>query len=348
MKFENFEILTADKVKSEKIALLFSQAFGERKSDFLIQHGSWLHKSDDNRFVIVQNGNPVGYCGIIPTKIAVNGKIHDIVWWNDLWIHPDFRGRGLEKLFDKKITEFKEIKLGFPNKIAATIHKKHGWFVRENLRTRFLPVFPLRLPKIMRSTGIWKIIYFLLAGALNPFQMIIREKYRNFKPLFSWKISHPNVEQFATIFQKNLDRNTVTVFKDTDFFRWRYWECPYFDELSFYFCGDRENPTHYLITRILRKNGQKIGRILDMDGNLNAPENFVDMIKHATRDFIKKDVVQISAMATTEEIDRIFRKSNFYFFLKSRFCCKTSNGAILSPMKNRIRFHFADSDNDIS
>jgi len=347
MNTEKFEIITVDESKSEKLAQLLSQAFGKKKSEFLTRNGAWLHKGNKNRFVIAKDGNLVGYCGIIPTKIVASGEIYDAVWWNDLWIHPDFRRRGLESLFDKKVTEIEEIKLGFPNKIAAVIHKKHSWFVRENLRTRLLPIFPLRMPRIERSSGILKIMYFILAISINPIQAIVRKKLRNFRPLFSWKISHPNVEQFAKIFKRNLDRNLVTVFKDADFFRWRYLECPYFDELSFYFCGSNEQPTHYLVARVLEKNGRKIGRILDMDGDFRFPKPFVDMVKHAIRDFIKNDVVQISVIATNDEINRVFRQSNFYFFQKSRFCCKTSRGDILSEMKNQIQFHYADSDNDI-
>ncbi len=76
----------------------------------------------------------MAYCAVIPTAMRVAGERVDAAWWVDLVVDPDHRGRGLQRAFDEKVRAAAPLIVGFPNTLAAVIHRKHGWGVREDSR----------------------------------------------------------------------------------------------------------------------------------------------------------------------------------------------------------------------
>ena len=101
--------------------------FSGIKAEFLIEHGEWWYGGDHNRWVILAGDQIAAYCAFLPTKVWINGGEENALWWVDLVVAPQFRGQGLQSIFDREILQRSEIKLGFPNELAAKIHRKHGW-----------------------------------------------------------------------------------------------------------------------------------------------------------------------------------------------------------------------------
>ena len=85
-----------------------------------------------NRFVLVLNDEIIGYSGIIPTQVYINGVTKPAIWWIDLIILS--LKVGYQTIFDEFITKRLETKLGFPNKIASSIHAKHGWKIYNKIK----------------------------------------------------------------------------------------------------------------------------------------------------------------------------------------------------------------------
>src|SRR6185295_1878928 len=137
-----FTIVTAGEVEPARLHAFLTHAYGPEKSEFLHRHGRWWHHGDENRLLVVRDGEIAGYCAVIPTRCRVDGVVHDGVWWVDLIVLPEFRGQGLQTMLDEALRSRVDLKLGFPNPFAAILHRKHGWGVREDWRAALLPLRP--------------------------------------------------------------------------------------------------------------------------------------------------------------------------------------------------------------
>lgn len=131
------EVRTVAEVDQAAVDELLGRHFRPAKAAFLREHGTWWHRGDENRWVLLEGGEVLGYCAVIPTRIAVGGEPVDASWWVDLVIDPAARGRKLQRHFDDLIRS-RPLTLGFPNALAAAIHRRHGWGVREDLQVRLL------------------------------------------------------------------------------------------------------------------------------------------------------------------------------------------------------------------
>ena len=66
--------------------------FGLKKAKFIIKNGEWLHKGNENRYVLLLDTKIIGYFGFIPTKLIVNDEQINGIWWTDLIISNEYRG----------------------------------------------------------------------------------------------------------------------------------------------------------------------------------------------------------------------------------------------------------------
>ena len=115
------QIQTVARVDPERMGRFLGRAFSACKAEFLLHHGTWKHRGEDHQLVLVDGAKIVGYCGVIPVKCRIAGQPREAVWWVDLVIDPDHRGRGLQTIFDEHIRSMTQLKLGFPNALAAKI-----------------------------------------------------------------------------------------------------------------------------------------------------------------------------------------------------------------------------------
>ena len=142
--------------------------FEPLKARFLIKHGEWLHKGNGNRFVLVLNDEIIGYSGIIPTQVYINGVTKPAIWWIDLIISREFRKVGYQTIFDEFITKRPETKLGFPNKIAASIHAKHGWKIYNKIKVFKFPLKQNHIPELNKYGSFFpKLIYLIISFKLR-------------------------------------------------------------------------------------------------------------------------------------------------------------------------------------
>jgi len=130
-RIEVVEAVTAD---PQELSAFLDEAFGPRKSRFLIEHGNWWHRGSGGRFVATYDGVIAGYRGMIPALCLVAGRETPAIWAVDLYVSPRFRGRGLQRLLDRKVLEGSQLRMSFPNKTAAQIYSRQGYGLRDDLR----------------------------------------------------------------------------------------------------------------------------------------------------------------------------------------------------------------------
>jgi GNAT superfamily N-acetyltransferase len=339
-------IVTVDQIDRSKLNGFLSKVYRKLKSEFLRSYGTWWHRGDQNRWVILLDGEVAAYWGIIPAKCLINGVEKSAFWWVDLIIDPKFRGRGLQALIDREIRARSEIKLGFPNKLAARIHQKHGWGVREDLQVSMLPLRPLDVKNVRGATGLRGFLLHSAAFASTPLASLMRKRLMRYTSLTSQVLEKPSAEILEAIFLEYKRDDTTTTYRDAKYIQWRYLDASYRSDLVFYIAGPLSSPTHFLVSRHVGFQGVKATRILDVLGNFDDLEGLKDILKLAIKDAISQGSSQVTIMVTLPELQSVLRSIGFIIGAKVRFCWYSTSQAVMRSLGERCYWTLADSDND--
>ena len=327
-------LLNADK---NGVTRFLKNEFSRKKSDFLIKHGEWLHNGNENRYVLLHGRKVIGYFGIIPIKVHWGKKQKDAFWWIDLFISSKYRGKGYQKIVDEYIRNKPGLKIGFPNKIAAIIHKKNGWTICDQSKVMMIPIKPSK-SSLFKGENIFlgNFFDFLIKPLIH-----LRSKTNS---KWSYKDMHPNFDEYADIFRKTIGEK-ITIEKNSEYFKWRYFNSPYKNEYDYYVCQKSIESEVILISRRVVENiGLKI-RIVDMFGNLNDSAAVKDLVGFVINDSIKSNALQISILESNKSLQILLFQMGFIFFSKARFCYFPESDENRKE-KLLMRWSLSDSDND--
>src|SRR5687768_4592624 len=98
-----FRVGDASSLAASELDQFLRTVYKPEKSEFLRLHGAWWHRGNHNRLVVVEGDRIAAYCGVIPIKCLVRGEPYEAVWWVDLIVAPEFRGRGLQSILDAEV-----------------------------------------------------------------------------------------------------------------------------------------------------------------------------------------------------------------------------------------------------
>ncbi len=311
--------------------------FGPRKADFLGRHGTWWHGGRENRLVLEVEGTIAAYCGVIPVRCLLDGAPRDALWWMDLVVAPEYRGRRLQSHLDVEVRRRTSLLLGFPNELAARIHRKHGWGVREDLRTMLAPLDPSGLNVVRRGGRL------LAAGALaaRPLAALWRRRLVSHRPRTARRVDEPDVEQWAGLSRHGAATLATTV-RDEAYLTRRYLEAPHRGELRFY-----ESGTLALVSRRLQRHGRLEERVLDLFGDLQDRARLGDLLRFALGEASRAGAVQVTALASHGELAAAFRHSGFWLGSTARFCWTSPDSSLMEALeRSRLHWCLGDSDND--
>ncbi len=337
------QLLTAQQVDPALLDEFLRRVYPPLKSIFLIEHGEWWHRSNANRLVILVEGQVAGYCAVIPARVWVAGQVHSALWWVDIIIAPEFRGRGLQSLFDDRVREMAGLLLGFPNEVAARIHRKHGWGVNEDTSIQMLPLWP-RQVKMVRRGG-----WLLRAGALalSPLAGLWRAWLASRQPQSAWKMEGFDPQTLADIFQRSHTGEINTTWRDAAYYNWRYGQAPDPDEYVFYLAGPRTEPTHFLAARyITQADGVRYARFLDIFGDFTDTAALRDLFILALQDCIHYGAGQVTLFAGHPALQTLARRLGFAFSTPVGFCWLCNDPSLMQALSGRNYWVLADSDND--
>lgn len=340
------KLLTAAQVGKDELHNFLSRFFPAAKSLFLYQNGAWLHGGEENRWVLTINEKIVGYCAVIPTTVDIENKPMPALWWVDIIIDPQFRGQRLQSHFDEQIKQTNRVKLGFPNQLAAQIHRKHHWGVREDLQVRLIPLRPLLVNQVHHAKGWRGTLLKIGAVVLSPVTALFRLWLRTYRPNSARRVTSPSVEQFTSVYQQYPPVDFATTHRDPSYFTQRFLNSPYLEQLSYYLCGPVDSPSHYLVTRTFKRDGVLVTRILDLYGNFTNQQRLRDLLLCVLKDSAKLGVSQVTVMTTLSELTAVLKKSGFLFSSIARFCWLSEDSHIMTHLGEKIHWTLADSDND--
>lgn len=330
-------LCTAEDVDSAALHAFLERSFGTSKADFLRRHGSWWYGGSENRLVIESAGTIAAYCGVKPVRCLVDGAARDALWWIDLVVAPEYRGRGLQTLFDHEVRERCDLLLGFPNELAARIHRKHGWGVREDLRAMLAPLRPLAVNAVRRARGGPRRA---AAWVAAPWAALWRRQLARHRPRDVRRIDEPDVERWAELARRG-SSGLATAERDEAYLLRRYLEAPYRDELAFY-----ESGSVACVVRRLERDGRSEVRLLDLFGELDRHE-VSDVVRCALGEAARAGSAQVTALAGGVWLARVYRRCGFLLAATARFCWSSGDSAVMEVLaRGRHHWGLGDSDND--
>ncbi|MEW6716800.1 MAG: GNAT family N-acetyltransferase [Chloroflexota bacterium] len=347
-------LITADQIDKPALEAFLRKVYPPPKANFLHAHGEWWHSGENNRWVLLVDDQTcgehsrtiAGYCAVIPTRVLIQGEETPAIWWVDLIIAPEFRGRGLQTLFDAKIRNIDVLKLGVPNARAAKIHRKHGWGVRQDYRVFLLPLHPLQLKSLRNVSGLRGKLQRTAALGLTPLTALLRRRLSTYLPHTARRLESPSPDILADVFHRYHPTGLNTTYRDAAYIQWRFLEAPYRNELSFYLAGPGPSPSHYLVIRQFPTQGSLFTRILDLYGDFSDQEGVKDILHLALKDIVSTSSSQVTVMVTLPELKSIFRSLGFLVSTVSRFCWHSFSQASMQALKRSNYWTLADSDND--
>lgn len=337
-------LLRADEVDPDQLYRFLQRFYGPAKSAFLQRHGAWWHRGQHNRWAVEQDGRLAGYCAVIPTTCWLQGAPVQALWWVDLVVAPECRGRGLQRLMDEHMKTLADLKLGFPNELAARIHRKHHWGVRDDLQVMLLPLRPSGVKRVRTAVGARRRM--LQAGALAaaPLAARWRRRLRRYAPAGVRAVDTPDPDVLASVFARYQAQAGATTYRDAAFFRWRYLDAPY--PVRCFLAGLPEAPTHYLLARHLKDEGVRTTRILDLFGDFEDVRALRDVVHVAAREALHAGSAQVTALTSLRPLARVLRSAGFWFTSRTRFCWHSPSEAAMQALAGPAHWTLADSDND--
>jgi GNAT superfamily N-acetyltransferase len=316
---------SVDKVE---LSRFLDEAFGPVKSRFLMEHGDWWHRGPGGRLIATCDGVIAGYRGFMPTMILVKGKEVPAIWAIDLYVTPRFRGHGLQRMLDQRLTEEAPLRVSFPNATGAKIYVKQGYGLRDDLRVLHLPLYPRSIPTVQTARGRRK--WAVRAGALgvSPLAAAYRAHARRYRPTRTEVVTSPDEGVLEDLFRRHAGRQSTTTLRSAEFLRWRYLEAPYREDLVFYQTTLRDRPTHYAIVRHLVSGDSAKARVLDVFGNPEDTEGFVDLMRTVTRDAAVRGCAHVLVLGSSAGVASAARSAGFRVSTGLRFRWSADDPAI--------------------
>lgn len=340
-------IRTAEDVDPATLGRFLRCRYSPEKAVFLEQHGDWWHRGARNRWIIEENGEVTAYCAVIPAALRVGGERIAAAWWADLVVGPEHRGEGLQRILDDMVRAAAPLIVGFPNALAAAIHRRHGWGVREDLEVRLLPLHPREIIKKQFSRSLAGAGLKLAAGLAAPLARSMRRRLERFEPRYSRLSSGPDAGDLAEIFAGEPEANVTTTSRDAEYLTWRYLDSPYRDELFVVTGGEENLPGVAAIVRVLSARGRKVARILDLFGALNKAEIVRDVLLLCARQAVALGACQVTALAANPVVARCLRGAGFWIRSRGRFCWHSGDARLRSLVaRHPLHVVLGDSDND--
>lgn len=340
-------VVNAESIDPSALDDFLRKVYKPSKSEFLRLHGSWWHRGNRNRLLVIKDGEIAGYSGIVPFDCLIEGELKKAIWWVDLVMGHQFRGQGLQRLLDTAVREMADLKFGFPNELAARIHLKHGWGVRSDCYVLLLPLVPSQVRSVRRATGLYGYMQKQTARALTPFANLLRSRYASYEPKNVCRLESASPDLLADIFFRHQNDHSLFGSRDADYIRWRYLESPHSSQYMFYVGGGQQKPTQALVSRQVTNQEGSVTRILDVFGDLDNKAGLREILSSAVKDAVGYGASQITILSSVKPLLWIARSLGFVISRKVNFCWHSESDQIKQQIAAMpVQWAMADSDND--
>lgn len=339
-----FELVAAGEARPARLFEFLVASFGGRKGEFLHEHGDWLHRGPENRLALLDGDRVVGYCGFIPTRFLLDGRARSAIWWMDLVIDPEFRGQGLQRFFDDAARERSEFKLGFPNQVAAAIHRRHGWGVHRRLDISLASLDSRAFVRLGQGSPLKGAAFKALAVVARPVMLRFRDRLQDGRTKATYLSGTEMMKPLASLFEAHSSAGLTTTLRDAEYLGWRYGSSPFRDEYGA-FLSERGEVA--MIVRILPSSSGPRVRIVDIFGDLTAGEALGDTLRSVMSWAVQNGASEVKTMTSLAEFRGPLRRSGFWLRSPGRFCWYSREIELMRRFSESPQhWVMSDSDND--
>ncbi len=337
-------ILSADQVAPEQLAAFLQRSFKPAKAQFLMRHGTVWHRGDGNRMVMVEGERVVAYQAVMPTTVRTGGERHEALWLVDVMVDAEHRGRGLQRQLDQRLVERRLLLIGFPNELAARIHHKHGWGVRDDLRAMLLPLRPRKLRPVVRLGAERPRLASAAALALGPLAALLRVVLAQ-PAAGAQRLFELDWERLAAVDREHADSGVTATDRSPGYLRWRYGESPFRSRIRGYLVrrGGRDHVV--VLLRLAGDSEQPSARLLDLFGAIDDRAAVRAALRTALAD-VAHQASQITALTGRPELRRRLRCLGFVFSSTARFCWLSVDDRLQRRLGGSCHWVLGDADND--
>ncbi len=170
--------------------------------------------------------------------------------------------------------------MGFSNEVAAKIHRKHNWGVRNDVEDRTILLRPTPVqphpqgPRPARGSCLRT-----AATLISPGVAAWRGWLSHSNVHTARRLAEPTAETLAGVFDRHRMPDVMTTLRDIAFCQWRFLDAPYRNELDFYVAGPENQPTYFAVTRrVIGSDGDLTVRLLDVYGDFSDKRTCRDIL----------------------------------------------------------------------
>ena len=142
---DNIKILKISEINQAKLINFYKETFDEIRS--FENDYKWRYRftyKESEPLIAIDESKIIGHVGCYPTKFKINEKKYDGIWWSDVFVKKEYRGKGIAKLISKKLMDLSQFHTAICNEKSYKLLKKIGW-VNAPTHFRLVKFVPLNL-----------------------------------------------------------------------------------------------------------------------------------------------------------------------------------------------------------
>ena len=265
-------------------------------------------------FVAEDSEKLVGYVGRMPTEFVVNGKLERAYFMHDLYVHPEYREKGLGffitmALYRKLEQSTDSFLCGlWPSPLNLEFLRRRGYHELHGDRyIKLLSSHSLLL--VARSRFLVKL--------LDPFLKIILRIADSFSPRQnSAKVRVTEIERFDARFdklvQRNLQQMAISPSKKSRYLNWKYIDRPF--RRNTVLAADHDGQIlGFVVLAVREQKGYRKGTILDLIADPKDTKAISSLCKAAIDYFKEQKVYSIHCYLTDKRFAKVFKR---FLFIK--------------------------------
>jgi GNAT superfamily N-acetyltransferase len=196
----------------------------------------------------------IGQIASVPCRYNVAGKDTPVISTLNLCVSPQYRGKGIMRELLDRIHKMNQsmFSVGVPNRQS----------IRGHLHNEFNPMPLTLLIRPIRLSNYF-INYRVVGKFLKPFDSVWRKKKTSCKFQIHDHVSMFD-ERFDDLYLTARDQKMIMQVRDSKFLNWRYKTNPRRKYTTFVAEGDGGNIHGYIVTRIMKISGKRVGLIIDL------------------------------------------------------------------------------------
>lgn len=199
------KILKISEFNQEKLISFYKETFeeiGSYNSDY-----KWRYRFDNKLIeplIATENSEIIGHVGCYPTKFKINNIKLDGVWWSDVFVKKEHRGKGVAQLISKNLMNLSHFHTAICNEKSFKLLKKIGWC---EAPTHF------RLVKFVPLSN-----------------LLIFKNKSEFKEI---ELNEKNISQLSYLIKESNKLKKDCFIRDDAWFEWRFLKYPNRNRLVF-------------------------------------------------------------------------------------------------------------------